>query len=464
MRLTVHGAARNVTGSKHVLEVGDRRVLLDCGLFQGRRSESERRNRNLPFDPRSIDAVLLSHAHVDHCGSLPTLVKNGFEGKILCTHATADLTEILLHDSAYVQKQDLEYLNKRRRKKGEVALQPVYTSEDVERTVGRLAPVDYDVSTRVVPGVEVVFRDAGHILGSASLTIDARERGVSRTIVFTGDLGRSGVPILRDPYQVRAADVLVTESTYGGRTHGPIGQVEGKLAAFVRDAVRVRGKIIVPSFAVGRTQRIVYALHGLMSDGRIPEVPIYVDSPLAVRATKIFREHGECYDDEMRTLLQRGDDPLGFSRLTYVEDVKDSKRLNRMPGPAVIISASGMCEAGRVLHHLKNNVGRRRNAVMIVGYQARNTLGRRIANGEKHVRILGKVQTVRARVAVFDEFSAHADRDGLLAFAEGMKRPPRRTVVVHGNEEQAVALGRLFSENDFPNVTVPVDGESIRLL
>ncbi len=463
MRLTVHGAARNVTGSKHVLEVGGRRVLLDCGLFQGRRAESERRNRNLPFDPSTIDAVLLSHAHVDHCGSLPTLVKNGFEGRIFCTRATADLAEILLRDSAYVQKHDLAYLNKRRRKRGEVALQPVYTEDDVEQTLPRFAPVDYDARVSVIPGVDASFRDAGHILGSASIEISARERGVARHIVFTGDLGRHDVPILRDPYQPRAADVLITESTYGGRTHGPFGHVEGELAAFVRGAVRRRGKIIVPSFAVGRTQRIVYALHGLMSEGRIPEVPIFVDSPLAVRATRIFRKHAECYDDEMRTLLRKGDDPLGFSRLTYIEDVKDSKKLNRMPGPAVIISASGMCEAGRVLHHLSNNIGRRRNAVMIVGYQARHTLGRRIMNGEKHVKILGKLQSVRARVAVFDEFSAHADRNGLLAFAENMRRPPQRTVVVHGNEEQSLAFGKLLSERGFPNVVVPMDGESIPL-
>ncbi len=463
MQLTVHGAARNVTGSKHVLDVGGKRVLLDCGLFQGRRAESERRNRNLPFAPESIDIVLLSHAHVDHCGSLPTLVRNGFQGKILCTPATADLTEILMHDSAYVQQQDLAYLNKRRRRKGELALEPVYNDEDVDRTVPRLTPVEYDTVTQVVPGVTAVFRDAGHILGSAIVEVTARERGTSKTIVFTGDLGRKNVPILRDPYQPRAADVLITESTYGGRTHGEMSRVEDKLAELVSLTARARGKIIVPSFAVGRTQRIVYALHGLMNRGRIPEIPIFVDSPLAVRATRVFREHTECYDEEMRKQVERGDDPLGFSRLTYVEDVKDSKKLNRMPGPAVIISASGMCEAGRVLHHLSNNIGQRRNTVMLVGYQAEHTLGRRIANGEKRVRILGSMHSVRARVAVFDEFSAHADRNGLLAFAEGIRRPPERTVVVHGNEEQALALGTLLTSKGFPNVVVPLDGEVIPL-
>ena len=463
MRLTVHGAARNVTGSKHVLEVDGRRVLLDCGLFQGRRSESERRNRNLPFDPRSIDAVLLSHAHIDHCGSLPTLVKAGFAGPIFATHATVDLAGILLRDSAYVQQHDLEYLNKRRRKKGELPLEPVYTEEDVEATLPRFVPVDYDAATGVVRGVTATFRDAGHILGSSILEVDARERGGSRRIVFTGDLGRAGMPILRDPYQVRSADVLITESTYGGRVHSPVEHVEEAFAAFIRAAVRRRGKIIVPSFAVGRTQRIVYKLHGLMREERIPEIPIFVDSPLAVKATKIFRRHRECYDDEMKALIGRNDDPLGFSRVTYIEDVRESKKLNRVPGPSVIISASGMCEAGRVLHHLKNNVAHRRNAVMMVGYQAGHTLGRRMAEGQKRVKIFGDVYPMRARVAVFDEFSAHADRDGLLAFAEGMRRPPRRTVVVHGDEEQALALGRLLSESGFPNVSVPLDGETIVL-
>jgi metallo-beta-lactamase family protein len=400
---------------------------------------------------------------VDHCGSLPTLVKAGFCGNIYCTAATADLAGILLRDSAYVQKQDLEYLNRRRRKRGELPLEPAYTEEDVERTVPLLTPVLYGERVHVTRGVEAVFRDAGHILGSATIQIDAREKGVGRTIVFTGDLGRNNVPILRDPEQVSAADVLVTESTYGARTHGRIDEIRDELAAFVRGAVRRRGKIIVPSFAVGRTQRIVYELHGLMTEGRVPEVPIYVDSPLAVRATEIFRKHSECYDDEMISLIRNGDDPLGFSRVTYIKDVSDSKKLNRKPGPAIIISASGMCEAGRVLHHLKNNVGRRRNAVMIVGYQAEHTLGRRIADGERRVKIFGKFYSMRARVAVFDEFSAHADRDELLAFAEGMRRPPRKTVVVHGSEEQALSLGRLLTARGFPGVTVPLDGESISM-
>lgn len=463
MRLTVHGAARNVTGSKHVLEVGSSRVLLDCGLFQGRRAESERRNRNLPFDPRSIDAVLLSHAHVDHCGSLPTLVKGGFAGRIFATPATVDLAGILLRDSAYVQQHDLEYLNKRRRRRGELALEPVYTEEDVDDTLPRFVPIGYDAPTRVAPTVTVTFRDAGHILGSSILEIDARERAGARRIVFTGDLGRTGMPILRDPYGVQSADVLITESTYGGRVHGELDRVHDALAEFVRAAVRRRGKIIVPSFAVGRTQRIVYTLHHLMREGRVPEIPVFVDSPLAVRATEIFRRHSECYDDEMRALLERNDDPLGFSRVTYIEDVRASKKLNRVPGPCVIISASGMCEAGRVLHHLKNNVTQRRNAVMIIGYQAEHTLGRRIAEGQKRIRIFGETYTMRARVAVFDEFSAHADRDGLLAFVEGMRRPPRRTVVVHGEEEQALALGRTLSKSGLSNVSVPLDGETIPL-
>jgi len=463
MRFTAYGAARNVTGSKHLLSVNGKRILFDCGLYQGRRSESERRNRNLPFDPTSIDAVLLSHAHIDHAGSIPTLVKLGYTGPIYATHATVDLCDILLRDSAYVQNHNLEYLNKRRRKRGEAALEPLYTEADVETALSLLRGVDYDARQNVLRGVDVTFRDAGHILGSAILEVDLNERGDRRRVVFTGDLGRKDVPILKDPYQVPAADVLVTESTYGKRDHHDIDAVSDEFASFIRDTVKRRGKIIVPSFAVGRTQRIVYMVHELMRDGRIPEFPIYVDSPLAVRATRIFKRHWECFDEEMRELVRDQDDPLGFSRVTYVMEAAESKKLNRKHGPMMIISASGMCEAGRVLHHLKNSITSRRNAVMIVGFQAEHTLGRRIAERERQVRIFGQPYPMRARVAVFNEFSAHADRGGLLAFAKGMRRPPRRTIVVHGNEDASLAFGRLMTENGFPRVSVPLDGETIEL-
>lgn len=463
MRFTAHGAARNVTGSKHLLTISGKRILLDCGLFQGRRAESERRNRNLPFDPSSIDAVLLSHAHVDHCGSLPTLVKNGFGGPIYATSATADLCAILLRDTAYIQEHDLKYLNKKRRKRGEPALEPVYDQGDVERTIELFVDTDYDTPVRVAHGVSATWRDAGHILGSSMIEIDATERGRTRRIVFTGDLGRRDVPILRDPYQPTSADVLITESTYGGRTHGSMHDVQKNLASFVSEIARRRGKIIIPSFAVGRTQRMVYALHELMRDGRVPGMPIYVDSPLAVRATEIFKRHPECFDEEMIELLRRDDDPLGFSRVTYIKDADESKGLNRKKGPMVIISASGMCEAGRVLHHLKNNITKRRNAVLIVGYQAQHTLGRRIADGAERVRIFGSEYSVRARVKVFDEFSAHADRDELAAFASGMKRHPTRTIIVHGNEEQSLAFCRHLTSIGFGNVVAPLDAESIEL-
>jgi metallo-beta-lactamase family protein len=463
VKLTAYGAARNVTGSKHLLEVAGKRILLDCGLYQGRRAESERRNRQLPFDPASIDVVLLSHAHIDHSGSLPTLVKQGFRGSIYATHATADLCEILLRDTAYIQSHDLEYLNKRRRKRGQVPLEPIYTMDDVEETLPRFVGVDYDSPIRVTQDLTVTYRDAGHILGSAILEIDAHESGRRTRIVFTGDLGRADMPILRDPYEVRSADVLITESTYGGRSHNQVQHVEENLASFVSDVARRKGKIIIPSFAVGRTQRVVYGLHKLMRDGLVREMPIFVDSPLAISATEIFRRHPECFDEEMNALLRRDDDPFGFSRVRYVRKADESKKLNRMSGPMVIISASGMCEAGRILHHLKNNIGNRRNGVLIVGYQASHTLGRRISEGEKRVKIFGKPYLVKARVRVFDEFSAHADSGELLAFAEGIRRPPRATIVVHGNEEQSLAFGRRLTERGFPRVTVPFDGETITL-
>ena len=463
MKLTAYGAARNVTGSKHLLEVAGKRVLLDCGLYQGRRAESERRNRQLPFDPASIDLVLLSHAHIDHSGSLPTLVKRGFSGSIYATHATVDLCEILLKDTAYIQSHDLEYLNKRRKKRGQVPLEPIYTADDVEEALARFVGVDYNSPIQVAPNLTVTYRDAGHILGSSILEIDARESGTRTRIVFTGDLGRADMPILRDPYQVTAADVLITESTYGDRTHDPVEDVEESLASFVSAVARRKGKVIIPSFAVGRTQRIIYELHKLMRDGLVVEMPIFVDSPLAVSATEIFRRHPECFDDEMNALLRRDDDPLGFSRVRYVKKAEESKKLNKRSGPMVIVSASGMCEAGRILHHLKNNIANRRNGVLMVGYQARHTLGRRISEGEKRVKIFGKLYPVRARVRVFNEFSAHADSDELLAFAEGTRRPPRATIVVHGNEEQSLAFGRRLTERGFPRVTVPLDGETVRL-
>lgn len=463
MTLTAYGAARNVTGTKHLLDVDGHRILLDCGLFQGHRAESERRNRRLPFDPSSIDAVLLTHAHVDHSGSLPTLVKGGFEGRVFATHATADLCDIMLRDTAYVQNHDLRYLNKRRRRRGELPLEPIYTEADVEETLERFESVDYDVRVGVNRSLAVTFREAGHILGSSVLEIDARESGRTMRIVFTGDLGRSDVPILRDPYRVTRADVLIIESTYGGRTHNPMADVRDALAEFISSVARKKGKVIIPSFALGRTQRIVYELHALTKEGLIPPMPIYVDSPLAVSATEVFKRHPECFDDEMNALLERNDDPLGFSRVQYVRKVEESKKLNRMHGPMVIISASGMCEAGRVLHHLKNNISSRRNGVLIVGYQAENTLGRRIAEGEKRVKIFGDLYRVRARVRVFDEYSAHADSDELLEFARAIRRVPARTIVVHGNEEQSLALGRRLTEEGFRNVTVPLDGETIRL-
>jgi metallo-beta-lactamase family protein len=463
MRLTTYGAARNVTGSKHMLAVGGRNILLDCGLFQGRRSESERRNRTMPFDPASIHAALLSHAHIDHSGSLPTLVKRGFGGPIYATAATVDLAGILLRDTAYIQRHDLEYLNKRRRRRGLLPLEPVYTEDDVERTLERFVPVEYDAPVRVAPGVVATFRDAGHILGSAIVEVDATELGRSKRIVFTGDLGRPDMPILRDPHQASRADVLITESTYGMRRHAEMANVETRLGRLITDVARRRGKIVIPSFAVGRTQRVLYVLHALSRNGDVPDVPVYVDSPLAVRATEIFRRHPECFDAEMNELLRERDDPLGESHATFITDVQDSKKLNRRKGPMVIISASGMCEAGRVLHHLKNTVTSRRNAVLIVGYQAEHTLGRRIAERRRQVRIFGTLYPLRARVEVIEELSSHADSDGLVAFAKGLRRFPERTVVVHGGPEQALGLASRLTDEGFPNVSVPVDGESYEL-
>jgi metallo-beta-lactamase family protein len=340
-------------------------------------------------------------------------------------------------------------------------VRPLYTEADVEATLPRFTPVDYDRPVAAAQGVTVAFRDAGHILGSAMLEIDAREGGRRARVVFTGDLGRAGMPILRDPYRSVEADVLVTESTYGGRLHAPIERARERLARLVSRVAARGGKIVVPAFAVGRTQALLYELHVLVGEGRVPRLPVFVDSPLAVGATDLFARHPECFDEEMLALVRRHDDPLGLGRVTYVRSAAESRALAGRRGPMVVVSASGMCEGGRVLHHLRQAVGNGRNAVLLVGFQAEGTLGARLAAGEDRVRILGETHAVRAEVAAFDEFSAHADAEGLEAFATGFRRPPRLTVVVHGNEENALALGRRLSSRGLARVAVPFDGESL---
>jgi metallo-beta-lactamase family protein len=464
MNLEFHGAARCVTGSRHLLMANGHRVLLDCGLFQGRREESARLNHQFRFAPEAVDAVVLSHAHIDHSGALPGLVKHGFRGSIHGTLATADLCSVMLRDSAAIQEKDVEFLNKHRPRNGPPPAEPLYVMADAERALGQMRSHPYHEPIPIVPGVTATYYDAGHILGSAIVVLGITEAGTKKTLIFTGDLGRKNVPILRDPeIPPDAADALIIESTYGDREHAPIEEVEDKLADLVKRVFARQGKVIIPAFAVGRTQELVYALARLLRAGRIPGCAIYVDSPLAVNVTEIFRRHPETYDAEIAKILQETGDPFGFKLIEYVRSVEESKALNNRPGPFIVISASGMAEQGRILHHLRNGIEDPRNVVLIVGYQADNTLGRRLADGATEVRILGETFERRAEVVVMHEFSAHADRVELLQWVNGMKQKPKRAFTVHGEEQQSLAFAQYLREAGIPSAEAPTLGERVDL-
>lgn len=461
MKLTFHGAARTVTGSRHLLSVNGHRVLLDCGLFQGKRQESDRLNRDFGFEPESIDAVVMSHAHIDHSGALPSLVKHGYEGSIHATLATADLMNVMLRDSAMIQEKDTEYVNKRRAKKGEPPKEPLYVTEDVEKTLEQVEGHRYHRPVPVVPGVTATYYDAGHILGSAVVVLDITEGNTTRKLVFTGDLGRKHLPILRDPETPPAADALIIESTYGNREHLPVQEVEDRLSALINRVFAQKGKLIIPAFAVGRTQELVYAISRLLRGNRIPGCEVFVDSPLAVNVTDIFARHPECYDAEIRKILRDTGDPFGFELLDYVRSVDESKALNDKKGPFIVISASGMMEAGRILHHLANGIGDPQNVILVVGYQAAHTLGRRLVDGAEEVRIFGEPHESRAEVVVMNEFSAHADKNELMEWVRGFKEAPARAFVVHGEETQSLPFAkRLREEAGIGEVLVPHMHES----
>lgn len=461
MKITFHGAARTVTGSMHLIEVNGRQILLDCGLYQGKRSEAHDRNHKLPFDPTKIDVMVLSHAHTDHAGNIPTLVKYGFRGDIYSTFATQDLCGAMLLDSAHIQESDVKFVNKSRAAKGEPLFKPLYTQADAIKSLDSFHSIAYGRPTEIIPGVTLTFHDAGHMLGSAIVTLNITDREAGREVrlVFSGDLGQPGLPILRDPTNLDAADVLIMESTYGDKLHEPLEDAISKLKKVIISTYRRGGKVIIPSFAVGRTQEVVYALHQLIRKNDIPRLPIFVDSPLAVNITAIFSNHPEAYDEETRAFISGEKstlDPFGFAGLSYVRSVDESKSLNFLKEPAVIISASGMCESGRVLHHLKNNVEDPRNTVLIVGFQAEHTLGRRIEEKQPRVKIFGEEYDLNAQVERITGFSAHADRAALLNWAGNFKKKPVRTFLVHGEDGplQALAEG-LRTEVGFEKVDIP---------
>ncbi|MBU2260229.1 MBL fold metallo-hydrolase, partial [Patescibacteria group bacterium] len=380
MKIKFCGAAGEVTGSQHLIEVNGKKILLDCGMFQGRRKKADAKNRKFLFDPKKIDAVILSHAHIDHSGRLPLLAKGGFDGPVYSTFATRDLCNYMLLDGAYIQEKDAEYYNRKKRKKGEAPIEPLYTEEDAREILTRFVGVSYERCFVVTDGVVGCFYDAGHILGSAIVHLIIYDKKTKKHIKFgfTGDLGRKNIPILQDPVVMPESDVLITETTYGNRLHKSVLDIEDKFAEIVNEVAKRNGKIIIPAFSLERTQEIVYYLNVLWKNKRIPEIPIFVDSPLSGNVTEVFKSHPECFDEETyREFLDNNENPFGFGKLKYTHSVDESKALNNLKTPAIIISASGMCEYGRILHHLKNNIEDKRNAVLIVGYQAEHTLGRK---------------------------------------------------------------------------------------
>ncbi len=457
--VTFWGAAQTVTGSMHHVSVGGKNILLDCGLYQGHRAESFRRNREFPFRTKDLDAVILSHAHLDHCGNVPNLIRRGFAGPIYCTPATRALAGVMLGDSAKIQAEDAAYLN-RKRASGEPKVEPLYDARDVYRTLHKLQSVNYGARVSIGKGIEATFTDAGHLLGSAMIHLRLTTATGERTITFTGDLGRAGLPILRDPGTVPPCDLLISESTYGGLTHEPVDETAEQLGEIVRRTAARGGKTIIPAFAVGRTQSIIYFLHELITAGKLPQLPIYVDSPMATRATEVFRAHPECFDDETRELLQQQPELFGDRYVRYTETVNESISLNKKSEPCVIISASGMCEAGRVLHHLKNNLPHARNTILIAGYQAENTLGRRLVERRAEVRILGGVYPVKAEIVVLNGLSSHADHPDLLRMLGPLAKTTARVRLVHGDLERASALAEGLRGIGFADVGIPERGET----
>ena len=468
MILEFWGAAQTVTGSMHLVEADGHRMLLDCGMAQGRREEAKKLNSEFPFQPEKIDAVVLSHAHLDHSGKLPMLVKKGFSGSIFSTSATRDLCSAMLADSASLQEMDARYVNRQNEKQGLPFIKPLYTLHDVARTMRLFQTVEFERPLQILPGIKMTFKNAGHILGSASVTLEiaeGRDKKKVTALAFTGDLGRKGAAVVQDPDIIDRADVLITESTYGGRDHGPMDEARKNLARVVKETANNRGLLIIPAFAVGRTQDVVYHLHELMQSKEIPQMPVYVDSPLATNITEIFRAHPECYDEETEQLLMQdgGDDPFGFNMLRYTRSTEESKKLNNIRRPAIIISASGMCEGGRVLHHLRRNIGDPNTTVLFVGFQAENTLGRKLLRGDKTARIYGEEHEVRARMEKIDGYSAHADEGEMLDFINAIPNRPKRVFVVHGEPDATAAMAAGLARLGIEDIAIPERGEKFEV-
>ena len=463
MKIKFLGATKSVTGSMHILECNGKKILIDCGLFQGRREESNYRNKNFPFDPKSIERVVLSHAHIDHSGNLPNLVKNGYQESIYSTFATRDLCVVMLKDSAHIQEKDAEYLNKRKNRQGLPPIEPLYDINDVEKSLALFRGIGYRKGFYVTADVKLTFFDAGHVLGSALSLFEISENGKNIKLAYIVDLGRKNLPILKDPEMIDDIDFMIIESTYGNRLHDDLQKADEKLAKVVNDTVSIGGKIIVPAFSLERTQDIVYCLNRLQDAKKIPKIKVFVDSPLSVSITEIFKLHPECFDRETNQIIAAHQNPFGLEDIHYITDVKESKKLNHLEETCIIISASGMCESGRILHHLKNNIEDPKNTILVVGFMAKDTLGRKIVERKEKVKIFGEEYTLRAEVEVLDAFSAHADRDELLEYVNHTKDSLRGVFVVHGEEEQSQALADGIKNLGIQNVMVPDLGEEVTI-
>ncbi len=465
MRIQFVGADRTVTGSMHHLIIDGKNYLLDCGLYQGKRKEAFEINKNFTyFKPSEIDALIVSHAHIDHIGNIPTLVKNGFEGPIYCTSATKDLAVVMLRDSAHIQEKDVEYVNKRRAKQGKNLFEPLYTTADAEEVLPLLNAKNYHEEFEIDSGIKVQFFDAGHILGSAITFIKIQEKRKTIHLGFSGDLGRPNYPILKDPEKIPDVDYFLCESTYGGRFHDQVEGTNAKLAAVLNKAVQRKGKVIIPAFSLERTQEIVYSFHKIFENKTAPRIPIYVDSPLSTNATEVFRNHPECFDKETHDFMLKYEDPFGFNKLTYITNVEDSKALNGKEGPMVIISASGMAETGRILHHLANNIEDERNIILMVGYCAENTLGRKLIEKEPVVKIHGEEYNVKAEVIVINSLSAHADSNELTDYCRNFNIDKMKNIfLVHGDFDQQQKFADRLNSIGFKNVNIPNRGDVLEI-
>jgi metallo-beta-lactamase family protein len=465
MNISFLGAAQTVTGSQHLLQINGHTLLLECGLFQGRRADTYERNRNFSFNPKELDAAILSHAHIDHSGNLPNLVKSGYRGPIYATHATAHLANIMLIDSGHIQELDVEFVNKRRARRGELPVEPLYTMEDAAQVAQYFQGVNYDEAFEPVPGVTAHLVEAGHILGSAAVVLDIKEKGRTFRLWFSGDIGRRKLPLVRDPLLPEKADYVIMECTYGDKPHRDPQAAYDELRDAVLRTTKRGGKVIIPAFAVGRTQELVYDFQKMIDGREIPRIPVIVDSPLAVNASDVFRLHPECFDQETQEFIRSNKHQalLGFNLLTYTRSVEESKALNNRTDPMIIISASGMAENGRILHHLRNNIENPRNTILIVSWQAPDTLGRRLAERQPTVQIFGETYDRRAEVVTIGGLSAHAGQDFLLEYAQAANHSAKQIFLVHGEPPAEIALREKMEQVGITRIEYPEPYSSIEV-